>query len=96
MQYLHTELGIAHRSLSPSSIIFGELGNLKIINMSRAVYCSEDYVASDDYQGPSYQMCPEYIISKSYDSKKLDIWNLGQLLYFISTKEIPFQTLNDD
>ncbi|SOE20252.1 Serine/threonine protein kinase [Spirosomataceae bacterium TFI 002] len=90
INYLH-EKGIQHRDIKPSNIKITEAGEVKLLDfgISKARYTPK--LTQEGYMvGTVDFMSPEQF--RGTNSIQSDVWALGVLLYFLCTKELPFQT----
>ena len=93
VQYLHTrEPAIIHRDIKPENIFLDREGCVKLGDFGwsglydnvRSTYCGTlDYLA------------PEMINRSGHDTR-LDLWNLGVLLFEILTGKAPFESKTQD
>ena len=89
IEYLHNkEPPVIHRDIKPENILLDEQNRAKLCdfgwsnffnaNLTRKTYCGTlDYLA------------PE-MIGKTGHNTKIDIWNIGVLLYELLTGRAPF------
>lgn len=88
VSFLHSK-GIQHRDLKPSNIKITEEGKIKLLDfgISKSQYTpkltKEGYIV-----GTTDYMAPEQFRGKN--SIQSDIWAMGILLYFMTTKHLPF------
>ncbi|CAF1947799.1 unnamed protein product [Rotaria magnacalcarata] len=88
--FLHNEVKLLHRNISPESIIINSNGSWKLIGFELSVQGSADGALYPfrDYDGnispilnPRLDyMAPEYFTTKSYDSQS-DMFSVGMLMY---------------
>jgi len=96
IQYLQT-FGIIHRDLKPANILIKKdiiKGNIEVklidFGLSKIIGMKEKIVEECGTLG----FCaPEIILGKAY-SKKVDIWSLGVIMYFMCSGELPFNFKN--
>ena len=96
IQYLQT-FGIIHRDLKPANnLIKNDIikGNVEVklidFQLSKIIGMKEKIVEECGTLG----FCaPEIILGKAY-SKKVDIWSLGVIMYFMCSGELPFKFQN--
>lgn len=90
--YLHKK-AIQHRDIKPSNIKITSDGLVKLLDfgISKAKYTPK--LTKEGYLvGTVDFMSPEQF--KGFNSIQSDVWALGVLLYFLCTKELPFQASN--
>ena len=92
LNYLHSKK-IAHRDIKAENILMAIDGTPKICDFGSAecktVKSHNVFVGSLEYIPPEmFQQPPE-------DTQKCDIWALGILLYFISTRNFPWMGRDD-
>lgn len=90
LAFLHNEVKLLHRNISPESIIINSNGAWKLAGFELCVQGSADGTTYSfrDYDGtlppvinPRLDyMAPEYVTTKSYDSQA-DMFSLGMLIY---------------
>lgn len=99
LKYLH-ENGLIHGYLELDSIFIKRDGGKEIIKIGGLdkIFCEEDLQKMDDIEiGNKNWMCPEVIQgnTKGMNLKKIDIWNLGIIMYqFLAKGKNPFQGEN--
>ena len=93
VQYLHTrEPPIIHRDIKPENIFLDKDGNAKLGDFGWSSF--SDSVRST-YCGTLEYLAPEMIDRTGHDTR-LDIWNLGILLFELLTGNAPFQSKNQE
>ncbi|CAF1042211.1 unnamed protein product [Rotaria sp. Silwood1] len=90
LKFLHNEVKLLHRNISPESIIINTNGAWKIAGFELCIQGSADGATYPfrDYDGnippilnPQLDyMAPEYVTNKSYDSQS-DMFSLGMLIF---------------
>ena len=91
IKYLHT-YGIVHRDLKPDNIMItqpNDLGALKIMDFGLSKIVSSQEKMVDGYGTLSY-VAPEVLLRAPYN-KKVDIWSLGIILFYILCGHLPFK-----
>lgn len=61
---------------------------VKLVDFGLSAF-KEPTVKLTEYLGTPYFMSPEIVQKKPYD-KKIDIWGIGVICYFLVTGELPF------
>ena len=88
LDYSH-QMGVIHRDIKPSNIMYGNAGEIKLMDFSIAevtptlAFTPESVIGS-----PSY-MAPEQILRKEVTSVS-DLYSLGAVMYQLLTGERPF------
>uniref|UniRef100_A0A8C6G6B0 non-specific serine/threonine protein kinase n=1 Tax=Mus spicilegus TaxID=10103 RepID=A0A8C6G6B0_MUSSI len=88
MNYCHNQ-GIVHRDLTPDNIMVENDGKVKIIDFG---------LGTQEKPGQNHNLfcgtypfsTPEVLLSRPYDMRKIDVWGLGVVLYFMVTGKILF------
>ena len=93
VQYLHTrDPPIIHRDIKPENIFLDKDGSAKLGDFGWS--CCSDNVRST-YCGTLEYLAPEMIDRSGHDTR-LDLWNLGILLFELLTGNAPFQSNNQE
>jgi serine/threonine protein kinase len=92
VSYCHVN-GIAHRDLKPSNILIDTGKKIKIIDFGFASMSADSQLRL--YCGTPEFMAPELIMQKPYSGYKVDVWALGVVLFYMSTKKYPFVGRNE-
>ena len=89
VQYLHTrEPAIIHRDIKPENIFLDREGRVKLGDFGWSGF--NDHIRST-YCGTLDYLAPEMIDRKGHDTR-LDLWNLGVLLFELLTGKAPFES----
>jgi serine/threonine-protein kinase len=91
LQYLH-DSGVAHRGLTPESVIVDERDKIKLIDFALASDAASGrltYTNLADELGTVDYIAPEQVAGKRGDSRS-DIYAMGVILYEMLTGKLPF------
>lgn len=89
VSYLHSR-NICHRDLKLQNLVLDKrTGNLKIIDFATAFHCGATQAVG--IVGSAQYMAPETANSISYDGKKVDMWSLAIILYFLLNRKFPWK-----
>lgn len=82
---------IIHRDIKAENVLINKsTKEVKLIDFGCAAYDQvEDFT---QLSGTEQQFPPEYFIDKRYRGRTLDLWCLGQILYFLVEKFYPFNS----
>ena len=79
-------LGLVHRDVSPSNVLLGKLGEIKLTDFGVAKARQRSYhTVSGTIKGKAPYMAPEQIVGEAID-RRADVWALGVLLFEVSTR----------
>lgn len=84
--------GVTHRDIKPENIMYGDDGEIKLIDFGLSKVLEEYNHQSKSLStvaGTLAYMAPE-VITEKYDPKHCDIWSLGVLMYLMVSGYLPF------
>jgi len=97
LKYLHSlDPPIIHRDIKPENILIDSNGNCKLCDFGFAIFENELNKVDDkeNYCGTAEYLAPE-ILNNLPQSKNVDIWALGILLFEMLTGRTPFKIDRD-
>lgn len=86
------DLGILHRDLKPENILMQTDGVVKIIDFGAARSPKSNLTLAGQLIGTTPYIAPEVWIEKRL-TPAVDFYSLGVILYQITTKHLPFETM---
>ncbi|KAL6086271.1 hypothetical protein STEG23_035830 [Scotinomys teguina] len=89
IKYCHSR-DVVHLDLQPDNVLLDEEANVKLADFGFATMCRAGMVLRGQCGNTMFN-APEQVLGKGYDGKKVDVWSLGVLLYFITTGYHPFR-----
>ncbi|OHT09487.1 hypothetical protein TRFO_04576 [Tritrichomonas foetus] len=92
VQYLHNDINVAHRDIKAENILFDKNYNIKLIDFGMSKACYDEVLKTRC--GSPFYVAPEVILGNKNYTKKVDIWSLGILLYYMMTGNYPFYENN--
>lgn len=93
LDYLHTEIHVAHRDVKLENIMFDKHGNIRLIDFGLGnVFNGSDGVLQTACGSPAYAP-PEMFRGEAYNSGA-DIWSSGIVLYSACVGRLPFEDPN--
>lgn len=84
MDYLHNEVKVIHRDLNSENILLDADDNVKIADFGWSNWMPELKKKRMTICGKNEYKAPE-IINKLPQTEKVDIWNIGVLIYELFT-----------
>ena len=94
VHYLHRELRVVHRDLKLENLLVDAHGNLKVTDFGLSKALSEPDEMCHTACGTEPYLAPELVRNEPY-TEKVDIWQLGVVLYVLSFGKFPFACGNE-
>lgn len=93
VDYLHG-ISMAHLALHPERVLFDGQGELKLIEFGRACLGEESQAHGDE--DPISCRPPECLKPGVSSPLPRDMWALGNILYFLLTRKMPFEEITSE
>ena len=93
IEYMHN-MGIAHMDLKLENIMIDNNKNIKIIDLGHSTIFKKN-LKINGLHGTKQYCSPEQFFNNNYNPEKVDIWNLGILLYELIFQVNPWDIAND-
>lgn len=95
LNYLHTQLKVAHKDIKAENIMFDRYFNIKLIDFGFAEKFDDVDSPLNNYCGSPNYIAPE-IVRKEEFTCSSDIWSLGILVYLLNFGKFPYEDDNVD
>ncbi|KRX03507.1 Protein kinase-like domain [Pseudocohnilembus persalinus] len=92
IEYLH-KLQIVHRDLKPENLMLNKKKGIKIVDFGLSNTYKKNELLKTACGSPCYA-APEMIAGKKYESKQVDVWSSGVILYAFLCGFLPFEDPN--
>ena len=96
LAYAGTQAPLIIRNLKPQNIRIDESGNLKITDFSLAIVAHDPEdgpsIDGDDLVGTPNFVSPEHAAGSPEIDQRSDMYSLGMVLYYATTRKAPFDT----
>ena len=94
LDYLHSELKIAHLDIKPENILINPADlSIKLIDFGAATFITGDNLTT--FEGTRQFASPDVLFRGKYDPVNADIWAAGVMLYRLVLGGFPFKTPED-
>ena len=93
LEHAHGE-GVLHRDIKPENVMIGADGVPRLMDFGLArVLDAQSVTLTGSLLGSPAHMAPEIIEGREYD-RRVDIFSLGTILYYLCTGHLPFEGTN--
>lgn len=94
LNYLHTEVHIAHRDIKIDNVLLNDqmVAKLTDFGFAKESYNSEknEVILSETFCGTEPYYCPQIVMRKKYDPFMADCWAMGVVLFAMLNNKFPF------
>ena len=96
LAYAGTQSPLIVRNLKPQNIRIDDAGNLKLTDFSLAIVAHDPEdgpsIDGDDLVGTPNFVSPEHAAGSPEIDQRSDMYSLGMVLYYATTRKVPFDT----